>query len=60
MRFIRRLMEIKETQLEMEWDRTQHLMAINRQLITIIKLLKGGVKDANRKIRNTRRSQKSN
>jgi len=48
MRFIRRLMEIKEEQLKLESLRTFEIMRINSKVSEILKLLKGGVKDGKR------------
>ena len=44
MSFIKRLMEIKEEQLELEWCRRAQLGMIETHLINILKELKGGKK----------------
>ena len=61
MRFIRRLMEIKEEQLEYEKLRHDDLRIINNNIIKIGKMLnemKGGVKDGKR-IRTSNRKPSS-
>ena len=49
MRFFKRLMEIKEQQLQLEGLRTFEIMRIHHHVEEILELMKGGVKDGKNK-----------
>ena len=59
MRFIKRLMEIKEKQLEFENDRTFRIALMQSDLREILKVLKGG-KENGKQNRNKKRDIQAN
>ncbi len=50
MRWLKRLMEIKEEQLKSEWRRGKKLIEIHWTLIEMLEELKGRKKDGNKKL----------
>ena len=54
MKFLRRLMEIKEEQLSLEQSRNCYIRGIEFDLLQILEILKGGVKDGKNKNKRNR------